>query len=598
MKAKASELRQRLEQLKAIRVSIEPLYRKLQRYILPETGRFDVVKSETAETGYEYLNDATATDAIDVLGAGMLGGVTSPARPWFRLTTRNPELDENTRVKRWLADVQREMQMVFAKSNVYQALNNAYLELACYGTACLVALPSSRNVISLHEMTAGEYWIEENAEHRVNTVYRQIWMTAQQMVEEFGESAVSLKVAKCAKDPSRCFEVFSVIQAIEPRPDYDKTKKDKNNMPYRSVYFEEIEGQYGNSIDSDEIHSEPSRDRILREEGFITFPCLAPRWATSKRSPYGRSPGMKALGVVMALQEETAIKDRSVDYTVNPPLLVPAEFESKPLDFAPGGVSYCDLTQAAQVKSAWDVKLDLTAVKADIEDKRQAINNYFYKDLFLMLAQTARYGRTAYEVEKLDKEKMLIMGPVLERLHLELLDPLIASTLQCMDRFGLIPEIPDELKSEESLFAERNYEDRTKALSGKDEPKTAADYVNIEYVSILAQAQRAAGVDAMSTYVQSLAGASQIWPNAVDMLDTDKWCRTLADQLGVDPELVPSQEEVEAKREARAQQQQQATQLSQAEQLANVAKAIPKATAADAVSSTTGYPGMMGLGDE
>ena len=51
---------------------------------------------------------------------------------------------------------------LFAKSNVYQALNNAYLELACYGTACLVALPSDRHVIHLHEMTMGDYWIEED----------------------------------------------------------------------------------------------------------------------------------------------------------------------------------------------------------------------------------------------------------------------------------------------------------------------------------------------------------------------------------------------------------------------------------------------------
>ena len=442
-------------------------------------------------------------------------------------------------------------------------------------------------------MTMGDYWIEEDAEHRVNTVYRQILMTAEQMVDTFGKEAVSKRVLKAYENPATCFQTFTVIQAIEPRPDYDRTKKDKFNMPYRSVYFEEVEGTYSNSVDADSVAT-PGKDRILREEGFKSFPCLVPRWTASKRSPYGRSPGMKALGVVMALQEETAIKDRSVDYTVNPPVLVPEEYESKPLDFGPGGVSYCNLSLAQQVKTAWDVKLDLSAVSADIQDKRQSINNYFYKDLFMMLAQTARYGRTAYEVEKIDKEKMLIMGPVLERLHLELLDPLIASTLQCMERFGLIPEIPDELKAEQvDLFGERRYVDihGEPYREATDDAKAISEQINIEYVSILAQAQRAAGVDAMSTYVQSLAGASQVWPNAVDMLDVDKWCRTLADQLGVDPELIPSQEEANAAREQRAQQMQQTQQLDAMQKMASAAKDIPQVTQDQIMSGMTQYAG-------
>lgn len=212
----------------------------------------------------------------------------------------------------------------------------------------------------------------------------------------------------------------------------------------------------------------------------------------------------------------------------------------------------------------------------------------------MMLAQTARYGRTAYEVEKLDKEKMLIMGPVLERLHLELLDPLIASTLQCMERFGLIPEIPDELKAEQvDIFGERRYVDihGEPYREATDDAKAISEQINIEYVSILAQAQRAAGVDAMSTYVQSLAGASQVWPNAVDMLDVDKWCRTLADQLGVDPELIPSQEEADAAREQRAQQMQQTQQLDAMQKMASAAKDIPQVTQDQIMSGMTQYGG-------
>ena len=95
----------------------------------------------------------------------------------------------------------------------------------------------------------------------------------------------------------------------------------------------------------------------------------------------------------------------------------------------------------------------------------------------------------------------------------------------------------------------------------------------------------------MSTYVQSLAGASQVWPNAVDMLDVDKWCRTLADQLGVDPELIPSQEEADAAREQRSQQMQQTQQLDAMQKMASAAKDIPQVTQDQIMAGMTQYAG-------
>lgn len=76
---------------------------------------------------------------------------------------------------------------MFLRSNVYPALIQAYEELAVFGTACIIALPSeSDDIIHLFPMTVGEYWIAEDYENRVNTVFRRISMTAEQMVEQFG----------------------------------------------------------------------------------------------------------------------------------------------------------------------------------------------------------------------------------------------------------------------------------------------------------------------------------------------------------------------------------------------------------------------------
>ena len=80
-----------------------------------------------------------------------------------------------------------------------------------------------------------------------------------------------------------------------------------------------------------------------------------------------------------------------------------------------------------------------------------------------MLAQTDRRQITAREVAEKHEEKLLMLGPVLERLHTELLDPLIDRTFNILQQNGVLPVPPPELQNKD---------------------------LNVEYVSVLAQAQR------------------------------------------------------------------------------------------------------------
>ena len=85
----------------------------------------------------------------------------------------------------------------------------------------------------------------------------------------------------------------------------------------------------------------------------------------------------------------------------------------------------------------------------DIQDVRQRINGSFYADLFLMLANATDTRMTATEVAERHEEKLLMLGPVLERLHNELLDPLIDITFNRMIENNLIPPAPPELQGME-----------------------------------------------------------------------------------------------------------------------------------------------------
>lgn len=532
------QLRDRLMQrwagLKTERESWISHWRDISELLLPRTGRFLVSDTNKGGNKHNKIYDSTGTKALRILSAGMMAGMTSPARPWFRLTTSDPDLDDSAGVKVWLSEVTRIMQTVFAKSNTYRALHNIYEELGCYGTGSSVVVPDYDHIIHHHVLTAGEYAITTNNLGLVNTLYREFQMTVGQMVAEFGLKACSSQVQDLYNRGS-LEQWVEIVHAIEPRADRDIDKRDNQNMPWRSVYLEPGSKQKA----------------FLRDSGFEMFPAVCPRWAVSGGDIYGNSPAMEALGDIKQLQHEQLRKAQGIDLKTNPPLQVPTSLKGHELDTLPGGISYYDqASQTGGIRSAYEVNIDLQHLLEDIGDVRERIRSSFYADLFLMLSGNQIPNMTATEVAERHEEKLLMLGPVLERLHNEILDPLIEMTFTRMLKAGVVPPPPLEMQGAE---------------------------LNVEFVSMLAQAQRAIATNGVDRYVANLGQIAQFKPEVLDKFDADHWADSYADMLGVDPKLVVPNDKVALIRQQRAEAAQAQQQMEQLQQGAGVAKDLSAA---------------------
>jgi hypothetical protein len=506
-------------------------WKEISDYLLPRSGRFFVEDRNKGDKRHNSILDSTGTRALRVLAAGMMAGMTSPARPWFRLTTSFPQLDESAAVKAWLADVTRLMQMVFAKSNVYRALHSMYEELGAFGTAGAIVLPDFDTVIHCHTLTAGEYAIATDSRGRVDTVFREFQLSAANVVREFGDKA-SPAVKDMVQRGNRDHWV-TVLHAIQPRAVRDLSKRDAQNMAWQSAYFERASGD---------------EDQLLRDSGFRTFPALCPRWAVAGGDIYGHSPAMEALGDIKQLQHEQLRKAQGIDYKTRPPLQVPTSMKSHDVDVLPGGVSFVDAAAAGGgIRSAFEVSIDLSHLLADIQDVRERIKGSFYADLFLMLANGTNPQMTATEVAERHEEKLLMLGPVLERMHNEILDPLIDLTFARMVEAGIVPPPPEELQGAE---------------------------LNVEFVSMLAQAQRAIATNSVDRFVGNLGAVAGLKPEVLDKLDADRWADAYADMLGIDPEMIVPGERVALIRQQRAEAQQQAQQSALLNQGADTAQKL------------------------
>ena len=519
-------------QLKSERASWYAHWQELTSYILPRNGRYFRQDRDRGYRRHNNIYDSTGTRALRVLGAGMMSGATSPARQWFRLATPDPELNSYDPVKLWLDDVTKRMQRVFQKSNTYDALHQMYDELGTFGTAATILLPDYQSVIHHYPLTCGEYCISTDAKGRVCTLYREFEMTVSQVVKEFGLEKCSVSVQNMYRT-GNLDQWVPVIHAIEPRADRDIGKRDAKNMPWGSYYFE-VGGEEG---------------VFLRESGFQYFPALCPRWSVIGGDIYGNSPGMEALGDIKQLQHEQLRKAQAIDYQTKPPLQVPASMKNRDVETLPGGVSYYD-GQSNGIKTAFEVNLNLQYLLNDIMDCRERVRGAFYADLFLMLANTPNTRMTATEVAERHEEKLLMLGPVLERLHNELLSPLVDITFTRMVAAGALPPAPQELQ-------------------GMD--------LNVEFVSMLAQAQRAIGTNAVDRFVGNLGAIAKMKPDILDKFDQDQWADVYADMLGVDPSLIIADKEVALLRDARNQAmaaKEQAAALQQTSQsVKNMAQA-------------------------
>lgn len=541
-------------------------YKNVAELILPRAGQFFTPDSLNRSSGtrWDGIYDSSSVRPLRILAAGMMSGLTSPARPWFRLTTPDAELMEYEPVKLWLEIVTKKMRDVFMRSNTYRSLHSMYEELGAFGTAACPMSSDYDTIINCHPLTVGEYALATDHRGLVNTIYREFELTTEQMVGQFGLKGVSIRV-KTAYDNGNYYTKHSVVHGVEPREQTKAGNSNALNKKFRSIYYDA---------------GDPDCAKPLRESGFDYFPALCPRWVTTGQDVYGTSPGMEAIGDARQLQHQQLRKGQAIDFMTKPPLQAPSSFKNQENNMFPGGISFVDMMggQNSGIKTAFETRLDLSHLLGDMDDVRNRLNSAFYADLFLMLANDTRSGITAREVAERHEEKMLMLGPVLERLHNEMLDPLIdfafREILNARTSFGgIVPPPPKELQ-------------------GMD--------LRVELVSTLAQAQRAVGVQSIDRLLGTVGVVAQFKPEVLDKLDGDQIIDIYSDMLGVDPSIIVGDARVAILRSDRAEKQQQQEMMSQmaaaaqpinqvAQAAKNGAQAMQGMSAVDPLAAYTGY---------
>ena len=524
----ARQLKDNLSRLQEKRSNWESHWQEVSDYMLPRKAEITKQRAR-GDKRHTQIYDATAIHALELLAASLHGMLTSSANKWFSLRFKETELNDIDEAKEWLENSTTRMYDAIGKSNFQQEIFECYFDLIAFGTACLMIEEDQEDTLLFSARHIKELYIQENKKGFVDTIYRKFKMPAQAVIDKFGIENVSKDTINTFKKAP--FDEIVLVHVARPRLDFDPKKKDKQNMPVQSIYFEFENGH------------------IISIGGFKEMPYVVPRYLKASTEQYGRSPGMNALPDVKVLNKMVENSLKAAAKQIDPPLLVPDDGMLAPIRMSPGSINFFRSGSRERIEPL-QINANTNVSFNNENQRRDAIAKMFHVDQLLI---TENRNMTATEVLQRNEEKMRILGPVLGRLQSELLSPLIVRVFNMMLRNGLFTEAPDILSKQE---------------------------LKIEFVSPMALAQRSQELQSLMRGLEIFGSMAQALP-VMDYIDDNGMVKQIIEILGLPAKVIKSDAEVAQIREERAaneqaqmEQQQLLTETQAAKQAAPLAKVV------------------------
>ena len=528
----------RLSEMHTERLAWEPLWKDIANFFLPTRYRWLLSSKEfTAQKARrQHIINSTATMAGRVLVAGLINGITSPSRPWFKLRVAGLDLRQHRELAVWLEEVERRLLQIMAESNFYNAMATLYIDMVFFNSACLIIYEDFQSVIRCYNSPLGEFCFGQSFRGDIDRMSRKFTMKAYQIKQRWPDPnylSDMVKNATSNKNESSAkaeMKDISVCHYIGPN--------DQGLVSSRFDYYEMYWEEKRNS----------EKGIVLELRGFNEKPGVWARWETNGTDPYGTGPGADCLGDVIELQHNRRNKAELLEKVNTPPMMLDVMLQNSPIGMAPRGKTFVAGLNAGTVgaKPLYQPQVDFQQLETDQMAIEKRIRDTFYNYLFSGITDLDTV-RSAEEIKARNEERLILLGGVLERFENEALDPAIERIFSIASRAGLLPPLPEEY---------------------------ADVKIDIQYVSILSIAQRAVGTAPTERILSFLGNLTAVAPQVMDLPDLDAMIRNYARDIGVRESEMRPEDEVQQEREQRAQAEQAQGEAELATQGAQAAKLL------------------------
>ncbi len=499
--------------------AIKQDWQDLADYFLPRSVRFLARSVNKQPAKNKKIKDSTPLLAVRNFSSGMMSGATSPATNWFKVKIRNYGQEGSYEVKTWCNSVENLFRDIFNSSNLYRVLPSVYKQIGVFGLSVLAMQSDETSIIRCQLLPIGSYRIAKNYKGDVDTICRVYMETAKNLYDRFGEENVSHDVLN-AIESNRYEELFEVVHFVEPNKNYMPDSVWAEDKKYISVYYE---------FNSNE-------EKFLSKSGFDKFPYAVFESEVNGEDVYpSECPGVNALPDVKQLMSMVVDEGKAVKKMISPTYKGPASLKNKKMIDAPAAFIEED-ENGRGLTPIYEVNPRVLEVDSIIEKLKESIKEIFYNDLFAMILNTAERSRTATEVNELKEEKMVLLSPLLQQIH-NGLNYIIDWVFDECIKLNILPEPPEEIMGSN---------------------------MDIEFVSTLAQAQKAVKISAMERFTTFTINLAQALDPALrNKLNANKIVDDYAEYANISPEQIIPTKEVEKKKEKEEESQSQQMLMQQ-----------------------------------
>jgi len=544
----------RLDGLKSKRATWEPVWDDAARFVMPrKAGKIYHSTTSPDTTPDEDLFDSTGVFANQTLANGQMSYITPADSRWFSLDAPASKAGDD-KVDDWFQKCSEITQAELALSNFYSEIHELYFDDGCFGTSCITVFDAKSASLTFETLAIGSYWIDQNDEGKIDTLFRELKLTPRQLEQKFGRDNLSPKMIaaldKFEKEGKGETE-FVVGHGTYPRPysEREQGKEDGKNKPWRSVYF--VAGE----------------NHLIEDRGFDEKPFFVARHSLKSGDIYGTSPAMSALPDLRQLNFLCKQMDALAEVAAFPRFLAPSSMVDE-IDLRAGGMTvFNENTPGAMPKQWMDGgKYD---VGLDREKRKQAcVERLFYVDLFSMFSSRDKQ-MTAREVAELAQEKLAQFTPAFARKTSELITPMLQRVFGILARAGKYPPPPEGVFDEDS--------DGLMMLPDPD----------VSYNTRVALAGKGLDNTAFFRSMEINAPLAESHPEIMDNFDLDKISRDSSRNDGLPADWMRDEDEVAEIREGRAKAQAEAAEqekMMMASQAAkNVGGITPDSVAGQAI---------------
>lgn len=539
----------RFEKIKTDRANFDAMFQEIAERTYPAHANF-IYTPSVGEKRMQKVYDSTAIHANELLSSGLFSLLTSSASKWFDVRPVDWRLYEIKSVQEYLNIISRIMFHEINKPSAgfATAMHECYLGYGAFGNlVTFITEILEKDSLLFQSLPLYESYFVQNQYSIVDTLYRKYDRTIEQLVKKFGKENLSIKTQELLKD-NKLDKKIACTHIILPRETANILSPKATDKPFASLYLE-----------CKEKH-------LLHEGGYDELPFMAARFYKESFETYGRGPGATTLPDVKMLMRVMQVTIRAAQKSTDPPIMLPDSGFLRPLRTTPGGINFY---RKGRINLKNDIDIIPTGNPGLGMEFADSLHGRIREAFFVDQLQLHEGPQmTATEVMQRTEEKLRLMGPLLGRIQLELLGPMIKRVHGLLQRAGKFPEPPMELSNQQ---------------------------LKIIYTSPIARAQEQIEANGLMRAFNVLDPLIKMNPEILDTFNTDEMAKGVFEMFSVNPKFINDEKVIKDIRRRRAEaeeKKQQAENLRASGQGAD-SLARAAATAQEAGMLPEGEFGMM-----